>query len=73
MQIYYDATVDVLVIRLQEGKIAESDEVTPGVIVDFNDSGTPLAIEILNARRVLNSDGKLTLELPLQISTDASG
>ncbi len=72
MQIHYDPTVDVLTIRLREGQIAESDEVAPGMIVDFDAERLPLAIEILNAHRVLSRDGKLTLELPLNISANMS-
>ncbi|MBZ0289602.1 MAG: DUF2283 domain-containing protein [Anaerolineae bacterium] len=66
MQIQYDPSVDVLVIRLRDGKVSESDEVAPGMIVDFDESGIPLAIEILNAERVLSPDHKL--ELPFQMS-----
>ncbi len=68
MQIHYDPNVDVLVIRLKEGPIEESDEVAPGLIVDFDADGKPLDIEIVNAEHVLSPEGKLTLELPLQAS-----
>jgi uncharacterized protein YuzE len=70
MKIRYDSTVDVLVITLREGDYAESDEVSPGVIVDFDAGGAPLAIEILNAQRVLAPDGVLTMELPLRVVVD---
>jgi uncharacterized protein YuzE len=66
MQIQYDPAVDVLVIQLRAGKPDESDEVAPGMIVDFDEEGRPLAIEILNARRLFNSDQKL--ELPFQLT-----
>ncbi|MEO8611797.1 MAG: DUF2283 domain-containing protein [Chloroflexota bacterium] len=66
MQIQYDPSVDVLIIRLRDGKVSESDEVAPGMIVDFDDEGRPLAIEILNAERVLSPDHKL--ELPFHMS-----
>ena len=66
MQIQYDPSVDVLVIRLRDGKVSESDEVAPGMIVDFDEDGRPLAIEILNAEHVLSPDHKL--ELPFQMS-----
>jgi uncharacterized protein YuzE len=69
MQIQYDPSVDVLMIRLRDGKVSESDEVAPGMIVDFDANGVPLAIEILNAERVLSPDHKL--ELPFQLSVGA--
>jgi uncharacterized protein YuzE len=72
MQIHYDPHVDVLTIRLRNGQIAESDEVAPGMIVDFDAERVPLAIEILNAHRVLTHDGKLTLELPLHIAVSTT-
>ena len=55
-------------IRLRDGEIVESDEVAPGMIVDFDADGSPLAIEILDARRVLSPEGKLIVELPLQVT-----
>ena len=67
MKIRYDSAVDVLTITLKEGDYAESDEVSPGMIVDFDKAGAPLAIEILQARRVLAPDGVLTMEFPLKI------
>ena len=66
MQIQYDPDVDVLVIQLREGKPDESDEVAPGMIVDFDEEGRPLAIEILNAERLLSPGHKL--EMPFQVS-----
>lgn len=66
MQIQYDPSVDVLVIKLRDGKPDESDEVAPGMIVDFDMDGKPLAIEILNAQRLISPDNKL--ELPFQLS-----
>jgi uncharacterized protein YuzE len=66
MQIQYDPNVDVLVIRLREGRVSESDEVVPGMILDFDAGGRPLSIEILNAERLLSPDHKL--ELPFQIT-----
>jgi uncharacterized protein YuzE len=53
MKIQYDPKGDVLYIELHEGKIEESDEVAQGFIVDYDSSGKPAAIEILNASGVL--------------------
>lgn len=65
MRIKYDPEVDVLLIRLREGKYAESDEVAPNMIVDFEEDGQPIAIEILNAKQVLGGDETLNLEVPM--------
>ena len=53
MRIRYDRKVDALYIRLVEGKIEESDEVSEGVIMDYDENGLLMGIEILDASRVL--------------------
>jgi uncharacterized protein YuzE len=65
MQINYDPEVDVLTVRLREREQFGTDEVAPGMIVDFDDQGLPLVIEILNATRVLNRE---KLELPFAVT-----
>ena len=49
MKLSYDVQANALLIELREGTYATSDEVTPGMIVDFDEQGQPLRIEILNA------------------------
>ena len=53
MRIQYDPQVDALYIKLRDGKIEESDEIAQGFIVDYDAAGNPVAIEILDASRVL--------------------
>ncbi len=74
MKIKYDAEVDVLVIRLRDGKYEESDEVANNVIMDFDAEGNALALEILNAKTTLG-DLSLNVEMPLETSVahDAKG
>lgn len=62
MKITYDETVDILYIRLREGEYAESDEVTPGVIVDLDSTGKPMAIEILDAAALLGQVDRVMFE-----------
>ena len=69
MKISYDAEVDALVIVLREGQVAESDEVAPGLIVDFDAAGVPLALEVLQSRHLLSTDGTLQVELPITLRT----
>ena len=48
MKLKVDKENDVLYFRLDESSILESEEVQPGVILDFNENGKVVGIEILN-------------------------
>ncbi len=49
MKVIYDKDADTLSIILRTGKIAESDEARPGVILDYDKAGQLLSIELLDA------------------------
>ena len=48
MKLTYDPEVDILRIILSDSDIEESDEETPGVIVDYDDKGGIVGLEILD-------------------------
>ena len=48
MRLKVDKDSDALYFRLDESAILESEEVHPGVILDFNDRGQVVGVEILN-------------------------
>jgi len=48
MKLKIDTKNDALYFRLDEEAIVESEEVQPGVILDFNAEGKVVGIEILN-------------------------
>lgn len=55
MKVTYDPEVDVLRIRFSERKVQESDEDKPGVILDYDENGAIVGLEILQAsQRVQN-------------------
>jgi uncharacterized protein YuzE len=71
MKIEYDSEVDVLMIYLREGEYAGSEEIA-NMIVDFDEEGNPLTIEILNARQVLGTgENMLQVEVPVILSRTA--
>ena len=47
MRLKIDRENDALYFRLDETEILESEEVQPGVILDFNKNGRVVGIEIL--------------------------
>lgn len=49
MKVSYDAQVDVLRILLSDKAIFESDEDKPGIILDYDEAGNLVGIEILDA------------------------
>jgi uncharacterized protein YuzE len=49
VKIEYDPEVDALYVRLTENKIIESEEIQPGIVLDFDDAGKVAGIEVLNA------------------------
>ncbi len=48
MRLHVDKNADALYLRLDDSKIVESDEVAPGVILDYNESNEVVGIEMLH-------------------------
>jgi uncharacterized protein YuzE len=55
VKIKYDPQVDILRIRLGSTPIEESREVEPGVIVDYDEQGQIVGLEILDASEIVQS------------------
>ena len=49
MKFEYDPTADALYVRLNEQPIIESEQIKPGIILDYDESGNVTGIEILSA------------------------
>ena len=47
MRLKLDKESDALYFRLDEATIVESEEVQPGVILDFNEQGQVVGVELL--------------------------
>lgn len=56
MRISYDENADALYIRLKETAYYESDEVKEGVLLDYDDKGNVIGVEILDASEYLSRD-----------------
>lgn len=53
MKTHYDRETDALYLRFAEGRVAASEEVAPGVVLDFDEDGRIVALEVLAASRHL--------------------
>jgi uncharacterized protein YuzE len=56
MRLKVDKENDALYFRLDESSIVESEEVQPGVILDYNSDGKVVGIEMLNLSQRISSD-----------------
>ena len=50
MKVHFDENADALYIRLDESRIVDSQEVKPGIVLDFNENDQVVGIEILRVR-----------------------
>ncbi len=50
MRVHFDEKADAVYIRLDESKIVESQEVQPGIVLDFNEQNQVVGIEILRVK-----------------------
>jgi len=51
MKVHFDPKSDALYFRLDDSKIVDSEEVKPGVILDFNAKKQVVGVEILNVKK----------------------
>ena len=64
MRLQIDREADALYLRLDDSKIVESEEVSPGVMLDFNADNQVVGVEMLHlSKRTSKLDvGKLFIE-----------
>ena len=51
MKLHADKDADALYLRLDDSAIVESEEVSAGVVLDFNDSHEVVGVEMLQLSR----------------------
>jgi uncharacterized protein YuzE len=61
MNIEYDPDVDALYVRLTARKVIESEQVQPGIVLDFDETGAVVGVEVLNASRRSKADEPIEL------------
>lgn len=51
MRVRIDRQTDALYFRLDERRIVESEEVRPGIVVDYDDKGQVIGVEFLDVSK----------------------
>jgi uncharacterized protein YuzE len=63
MKLVYDRDLDILTVILKEMPVEESDEVKEGIILDYDAHGNLVAMEILNASRLIAQPAGVEFQL----------
>jgi len=59
MRLHVDKDADALYLRLDDSKIIESEEIAPGVIVDYDRKNAVVGVEVLHlSKRVAKSKAR---------------
>jgi uncharacterized protein YuzE len=69
MKVHIDEEADALYLRLDESKIIESEEVYPGIVLDFNEQNQVVGIEVLQLSSRINLT---TNNIKVEISQSSS-
>ena len=51
MKLHFDEEADAVYLRLDDSPIVESEEASPGIILDFNQDEQVVGVETLQVRR----------------------
>jgi uncharacterized protein YuzE len=62
IRLQYDRSADAAYLRFSDEPIIESEEVSPGVVLDYDESGKIVALEVLGAASRLPKDALIAAE-----------
>jgi len=71
MKFNYDKKIDALYLSFNEERYHESDEVSPGIILDYGQNGKIIGLEVLDASKHFPRQFGLELkkkQLPIMLS-----
>lgn len=63
MKVIYDPETDTLTLILREGKVADSDELREGLIIDYDKKGRIMSLEVLDASERVAEPRSIIYEL----------
>jgi len=61
--IKYSKEVDVIYIKLSEAPVFENEEDKPGIILDYDESGNIVGIEVLEASKKTTQPNGISYEI----------
>ena len=71
MKISYDPKYDVMYMKFSEGKVEDTVEVEPNILVDYGDNGEIRGIEILNASTIMTANPLKAIVTKIQEKAEA--
>lgn len=63
MKVNYDRETDTLTIIFTDAPVTESDEDKPGVILDYDEKGNLVSLEIMDASSRVNVPSKIEYQV----------
>jgi uncharacterized protein YuzE len=66
MKVIYDEEADAIYLRLKETSYYESDEIKEGLILDYDEKGNLIGIEILDVSEYLSPEELATLSFNIE-------
>ena len=64
MKVTYDPRTDTLSVILKENtSVAESDEGKPGIILDYDEGGNLISLEVLDASKRVSETRKIEFQM----------
>lgn len=51
MKLEFDPVADALYLRLNDAEIMETEQVRPGIILDFDSAGNVVGVEVLDVNK----------------------
>jgi len=63
MNIKYDKEADAFYLKLSDAEVVESDQEKPEIIIDYDDSGNMVGIEVFDASEKTGNPASLIYEV----------
>jgi uncharacterized protein YuzE len=73
MKVIYDSEADTLTVIFTDTPVSESDEDKPGVILDYDEAGNLVSLEILDASQRVGLPTQIEYQLVPAVPRVAAG